>query len=142
MFSNTPEAHASVSRVYSRSLHVLLCKMENPDDPDFQDFVLHALNTSFSSNMNDEAFDSDLDRDDILINNIGEDSDNDDDETGMEVDTTDVSPFSEDPQPSTSTAPTAMRNPVTVPRPDSGATPQCDLDTAPLPAPGTPPMTQ
>ncbi|KAG8284747.1 hypothetical protein J6590_096292 [Homalodisca vitripennis] len=56
----------------------------------------------------------------------------------MEVDTTDVSPFSEDPQPSTSTAPAAMRDPVTVPRPDSGATPQCDLDTAPLPAPGKP----
>ncbi|KAG8328973.1 hypothetical protein J6590_097712 [Homalodisca vitripennis] len=75
--------------------------------------------------MNDEAFDSDLDSDDMLLNNIGEDSD-DDHETGMEVDTTHVSPFSEDPQPSTSTAPAAMRDSVTVPRPDSGATPQCD----------------
>lgn len=62
---------ACVCKLFSR-------KMENRDDSDFEDFVLHALNFSFSSNVNDD--DSHFDPDDILINNLPDESEIENDE--------------------------------------------------------------
>lgn len=120
--------------------------MENPDDPDFEDFVVNALNTSFSSNYNDDLFDSDMDQDDILINNIGDESEN---ETDMCLDSMDVLPLPahEDPQPSTSasliqqSAFQTRPDPLNVLRFDPVAVPPQPADSvaAPLPLPVTSP---
>lgn len=62
--------------------------METPDDPEFEDFVMGALNASFSTTFNDSMMDSD--QDDLIINNIIESDVSDDDESNNQP-TTDIS---------------------------------------------------
>lgn len=99
--------------------------MGDPNDPDFQKFVLHVLNTSFSSNVNDDCFDSDMDVDDFIINNIPNISDSEDEFESENV-TSHVSPPTHyDIQPSTSAGITydPMTSQSSPQRPDIAAQP-------------------